>query len=218
MTNGYWDRILHVDLDHGETRVESLGEAFWRRHLGGRSLIAHYLLREVPKGADPMGPDNVLVFAAGVLTGIPVPGAGRHSVGAKSPLTGGFGESEAGGFWGAELRHAGWDGIVLHGRADHPVYLWIRDQQVEVRDAAHLWGVETGPVEDALRKEHGERLLRVAQCGVAAEHGVKYALIVNDLNEVAGRLGMGAVMASKNVKAIAVRGTQQVPIADKAPF
>ena len=128
MPNGYWDRILHVDLTARTTWTESLGEAFWRRHLGGRSLIAHYLLPGVPVGADPLSPENLLVFAAGVMTGTPFPGAGRHSVGAKSPLTGLFGESEAGGFWGAELRHAGWDGIVFHGRADAPVYLWIQDE------------------------------------------------------------------------------------------
>jgi aldehyde:ferredoxin oxidoreductase len=106
----------------------------------------------VPVGADPLAPDNVLVFAAGVLTGTPFPGAGRHSVGAKSPMTGLFGESEAGGFWGAELRHAGWDAVVFHGRAAKPVYLWIKDDTVEIRDAAHLWGRETGDVETALRR------------------------------------------------------------------
>ncbi len=218
MPNGYWDRILHVDLSAGTTRVESFGEAFWRRHMGGRSLIAHYLLTEVPTGADPLSPENVLVFAAGVLTGTPFPGAGRHSVGAKSPMTGLFGESEAGGFWGAELRHAGWDAIVFHGRADKPVYLWIKDDQVELRDAAHLWGKETGDVEAALRQEHGDRLVRVAQTGVAGENQVRYALVVNDLNEVAGRGGMGAVMGSKNLKAIAVRGSQKVPVADPKPL
>ena len=218
MPNGYWDRILHVDLSAGTTRVESFGEAFWRRHMGGRSLIAHYLLTEVPTGADPLSPDNVLIFAAGVLTGTPFPGAGRHSVGAKSPMTGLFGESEAGGFWGAELRHAGWDAIVFHGRADKPVYLWIKDDQVEIRDAAHLWGKETGDVEAALREEHGDRLVRVAQTGVAGENLVRYALVVNDLNEVAGRGGMGAVMGSKNLKAIAVRGSQKVPVADPKPL
>ena len=159
-----------------------------------------------------------MVFAGGVLTGTPFPGAGRHSVGAKSPMTGLFGESEAGGFWGAELRHAGWDGIVFHGRADAPVYLWIKDDVVEIRDASKLWGMETGEVEDALRAEHGERLLRVAQTGIAGEHQVRFALVVNDLNEVAGRGGMGAVMGSKNLKAIAVRGTQKVPVADPKPL
>jgi aldehyde:ferredoxin oxidoreductase len=218
MANGYWDRILHVDLSHGETRVESHGEAFWRRHLGGRSLIAHYLLRDVPRGADPLGPENVLVFACGVLSGLPFPGAGRHSVGAKSPLTGAFGESEAGGFWGAELRHAGWDAIVVHGRASAPVYLSIADDQVELRDATHLWGKETGEVEDTLRQAHGDRLLRIAQTGIAGEHGVRFALVVNDLNEVAGRTGLGAVMASKYLKAIAVRGTRKLPVVDNAPL
>ncbi len=218
MPNGYWDRILHVDLNSRTTRIESLGEAFWRRHMGGRALIAHFLLREVPVGADPLGPENVLVFAGGVLTGTPFPGAGRHSVGAKSPMTGLFGESEAGGFWGAELRHAGWDAIVFHGRASSPVYLWIKDDVVEIRDASNIWGLETAEVEDALRAQHGERLLRVAQTGVAGEHQVRYALVVNDLNEVAGRGGMGAVMGSKNLKAIAVRGTRKVPVADPKPL
>jgi len=218
MTNGYWDRILHVHLTRGETWIESLGEAFWRRHLGGRSLIAHYLLREVPQNADPLGPENVLVFACGILTGLPFPGAGRHSVGAKSPLTGAFGESEAGGFWGAELRHAGWDAIVVHGRASAPTYLSIADDKVELRDARQLWGKETGEVEDTLRQAHGDRLLRVAQTGIAGEHGVRFALIVNDLNEVAGRTGLGAVMAAKNLKAVAVRGTQKLPVADNAPI
>jgi len=218
MTNGYWDRVLHVDLDRSETRVESFGDAFWRRHLGGRSLIAHYLLREVPKDADPLGPDNVLVFACGILTGLPFPGAGRHSVGAKSPLTGAFGESEAGGFWGAELRHAGWDAIVFHGRAASPVYLWIADDHVEFRDAAHLWGKETVEVEDTIRQTHGDRLVRIAQTGIAGENGVRFALVVNDLNEVAGRTGLGAVMASKNLKAIAVRGKRKMPVADETPI
>src|SRR3954469_8825499 len=218
MLNGYWDRILHVDLTAGTTWEEHPGEAFWRRHLGGRSLIAHYLLKDVPPGADPLGPDNVLIFAAGVLTGIPFPGAGRHSVGAKSPMNNAFGESEAGGFWGAELRHAGWDGIVVHGRAEQPTYLWIKDDPVELRDAAHLWGQETGQVEDTLRAALGDRLVRIAQTGIAGEHLVKYALVVNDLNEVAGRTGLGAVMASKHLKAIAVRGTRKVPVADMQPM
>jgi aldehyde:ferredoxin oxidoreductase len=216
--NGYWDRIAHVNLATGISWVEALGEQFWRRHLGGRSLIAHYLLRGVPQGADPLGADNLLIFACGVLTGLPFPGAGRHSVGAKSPLTGLFGESEAGGFWGAELRHAGWDAIVLHGRAERPVYLWIKDDTIELRQAEHVWGRETGEVEDTLRREHGDRLIRVAQTGIAGEHCARYALIVNDLNEVAGRTGLGAVMASKHLKAVAVRGTQKVPVADSAPM
>lgn len=218
MPYGYWDRILHVDLTLGKTWTESLGEDFFRRAMGGRSLIAHYLLREVPAGADPLGPDNVLVFAAGIMTGAPVPGAGRHSVGAKSPLTGGFGEAESGGFWGAELRHAGWDGIVVHGRSERPVYLWIKDDQVELRDGTHLWGRETQEVEDTLRSDLRDERVRVAQVGIAGEHTVRYALIVNDLNEMAGRTGMGTVMASKRLKAIALRGTKKVAMADSEPL
>src|SRR6266545_3070026 len=112
---GYWNKILHVSLGDRRTWIEEPGDAFYRRYGGGRGLIAHYLLQHVPRGADPLGPDNILIFAPGVITGAPVPGAGRHSVGAKSPLTGGFGESESGGYWGAELKRAGWDGIVVHG-------------------------------------------------------------------------------------------------------
>ena len=212
---GYWDRILHVDLTARRTWVESLGDDWFRKFGGGRGLIAHYLLTAVPAGADPLGPENVLVFAPGVLTGTPVPGAGRHSVGAKSPLNDGYGEAEAGGYWGAELKRAGWDGIVVHGAATAPVYLWIKDGEVEIRDAGHLWGKLAAEVEDTLREELSEPHSRIAQCGVAGEKLVRFALVANDLNEVAGRTGLGAVMGSKKLKAIAVRGTQPVPIADK---
>ena len=217
MPNGYWDRILRVDLTSGKIWEENPGEAWFRRNIGGRSMIAHYLLSEVPPGIDAFDPENRLIFAAGVLTGTPFPGAGRHSVGAKSPLNGGFGESEAGGFWGAELKHAGWDGIVVRGRADKPVYLWITEDAVELHDAGHLWGKTTGDVQDALREAHDDRLVRVAQTGVAGENLVRYALVCNDLNEMAGRTGMGAVMGSKNLKAIAVRGNKKVPMADPKP-
>ena len=169
----------------------------------------------MPKGADALGPDNVLIFAPGVLTGAPVPGAGRHSVGAKSPLTGGFGESEAGGFWGAELKRAGWDAIVVHGAAKTPVYLWINEGAVEIRDATHLWGKITGEVQDAVLAEVGEPRARVATIGPAGENLVRFACIANELNEVAGRTGMGAVMGSKKLKAIVVRGKTPVKLADQ---
>lgn len=213
---GYWDKVLHIDLSEGRTWTESLGGDWFRRYGGGRSLIAHYLLTEVPTGADPLGPENVLVFAPGVATGTPVPGAGRHSVGAKSPLNNGFGESEAGGYWGAELKRAGWDGIVVHGAAARPTYVLIKDGAVELRDASHVWGQLAAEVEDILRAESGEPHCRITQCGPAGEKLVRFALVGNDLNEVAGRTGMGAVMGSKKLKAIVVRGTQPVPIADKA--
>lgn len=212
---GYWNKILHVDLTAGTTSVEEPGDAFYRKYGGGRGFIGHYLLKHVPQGADPLGPNNVLVFAPGVLTGAPVPGAGRHSVGAKSPLSGGFGEAEAGGFWGSELKRAGWDAIVVHGAAASPVYLWINQDQVEVREAGHLWGKVTGDVEEAIHAELGDPRIRVAQAGPAGENLVRFANVANDLNEFAGRSGMGAVMGSKQLKAIAVRGRTPVPIADQ---
>jgi aldehyde:ferredoxin oxidoreductase len=212
---GYWNKILHVNLTERRTWVEEPGDAFFRHYGGGRGFIAHYLLKYVPKGTDPLGPGNVLIFAPGVLTGAPVPGAGRHSVGAKSPLTGGFGESEAGGFWGAELKRAGWDAIVVYGAATVPVYLWINEGAVEIRDAAHLWGKTTGEVQDAVLAEVGDPRARVATIGPAGEHLVRFACIANELNEVAGRTGMGAVMGSKKLKAIAVRGKTPVKIADQ---
>ncbi len=150
-----------------------------------------------------------------MVTGAPVPGAGRHSVGAKSPLTGGFGESESGGFWGAELKRAGWDAIVIHGVSPGPVYLWINDGAVEFRDAGHLWGRITGEVEEAIIEELGDPRIKVAQIGPAGENLVRFACIANDLNEVAGRTGMGAVMGSKRLKAIAVRGKMPVKMADQ---
>lgn len=212
---GYWNRILHVDLTAGTTSIEEPGDAFFRTYGGGRGFIGHYLLKYVPTGADPLGPNNVLVFAPGVLTGAPVPGAGRHSVGAKSPLSGGFGEAEAGGFWGAELKRARWDAIVVHGASSRPVYLWINEDQVEIRGAEHLWGKVTGDVQEAIRDELGDQRIRVAQIGPAGENLVRFANVANDLNEFAGRSGMGAVMGSKKLKAIAVRGRTPVPIADQ---
>jgi aldehyde:ferredoxin oxidoreductase len=212
--HGYWNKVLHVNLADGTNSIEEPGDVFFRRYGGGRGMIGHYLLKHVPRGADPLGPDNVLVIAPGVLTGAPVPGAGRHSVGAKSPLTGGFGESESGGFWGAELKRAGWDGIVVHGVSPTPVYLWINEGAVEIRDAAHLWGKVTGEVQDAILAELGDPRIRVAQIGPAGENLVRFACIANELNEVAGRTGMGAVMGSKKLKAIAVRGKTPVKIAD----
>ncbi len=213
---GYWNKILHVDLTAGTTSIEEPGDDFFRLYGGGRGLIGHYLLKHVPTGADPLGPDNVLIFAPGVLTGAPVPGAGRHSVGAKSPLSGGFGESEAGGFWGAELKRAGWDAIVVHGASATPVYLWINDGDVEIRDAAHLWGKITGDAEELLKEEIGDPRIRVAQIGPAGENLVRFGNIANDLNEFAGRTGMGAVMGSKRLKAVVVRGRTPVKVADQS--
>jgi aldehyde:ferredoxin oxidoreductase len=214
--HGSWGKILRVDLTAGTTAVEEMDEASFRLHPGGRALIAHYLLKELAPGVDPLGPGNVLVFAMGVLTGTPLSGASRHAVGAKSPLSGGFGEAEVGGFWGAELKRAGWDGIVVTGAAAKPTYLWIKDDVVELRDASHLWGLEIMDTEERLKAEVGERLARVCEIGPGGENLVRFAGIVNDYKDIAGRGGLGAVMGSKKLKAIVVRGSRNLPLADAA--
>ena len=162
---------------------------------------------QTQRRADPLGPENLLIFAPGVLNGTSLPGSGRHGVGGKSPLTGGLGSSEAGGWWGAELKRAGLDGIVIQGRADQPVYLWIHDGQVEFRPADHLWGLLTGDVQAAIRTELGDERACISSIGPAGENLVRYAAIMTHVNRAAGRTGMGAVMGSKNLKAIAVRGS-----------
>ncbi len=214
MPHGYNGRILHLDLSTGNKRVEEPGELFYRRYFGGRNLIAYYLLKNLKPKIDPLGPENLLIFAAGLITGAPIAGSGRNSVGGKSPLTEGYGEAEAGGFWGAELRKAGYDALIIRGRAQRPSYIWIDDQQVEVRDASHLWGQLTAPVQEAIQEELGDPLIRVAQIGPAGERLVRFACVVNDLHHFAGRTGMGAVMGSKNLKAIAVRGRRKPSVAD----
>ncbi len=214
MPHGYNGRILHLDLSTGEKRVEEPGELFYRRYFGGRNLIAYYLLKNLQPRIDPLDPENLLIFAAGLITGAPIAGSGRNSVGGKSPLTEGYGEAEAGGFWGAELRKTSYDALVIRGRAQRPVYIWIDDQQVEVRDASHLWGQLTAPVQEAIQEELEDPLIRVAQIGPAGENLVRFACVVNDLHHFAGRTGMGAVMGSKNLKAIAVRGRRKPSIAD----
>jgi len=213
---GSWGKVLRVDLTRRTTAVEEMDEAAFRRHPGGRALIAHYLLREMPANADPLGPENILVFAMGVLTGTPLSGASRHAVGAKSPLTGGFGEAEVGGFWGAELKRAGWDAIVVTGAAQTPVYLYLKDDVVEIRDAAHIWGKEIMETEETLKAEAGERLARVCEIGPGGERLVRYAGIVNDYKDIAGRAGLGAVMGSKKLKAIVVKGSHALPLHDAA--
>ncbi len=215
MPYGYHNKILRVNLSTRETSVEEPGERFFRTYFGGWGLIAFYLLRDMPRGSDPLGADNLLVFAPGVVTGAPAGGSGRSAVGARSPLTGGFGAAEVGGFWGTELKRAGWDGIVITGRSERPVYLYIRDDHVELRDAAHLWGKETAEVEGILKEESGDDRIRVAQCGLAGERLVRYACVISDINRAAGRTGMGAVMGAKGLKAVAVRGSAQPEIADQ---
>ncbi|MFX0002050.1 MAG: aldehyde ferredoxin oxidoreductase family protein [Candidatus Hodarchaeota archaeon] len=215
MVNGYTGNILRVNLSNGAISIENPDEIFYRRYIGGEGFIAYYLLKEVPQGIDPLSPENKLIFATGPLTGFAIPGTGRNSVGAKSPLTGGFGEAEVGGHWGAELKHAGFDAVIVEGKGKNPVYLWINDGKAELRDASHLWGKLTGDAQKIIQEELDDNLIRVAQIGPGGEQLVRYACVINDLRNAAGRTGMGAVMGSKNLKAIAVRGHKKLEVNDK---
>ena len=215
MPNGYWGRLMRVDLSSGAISVEEQDEKFYRRYFGGWGIVAHYLLREVPVGCDPLGPENVLVFAASVLTGTAIPGAGRNSAGAKSPLTGGFGVAEGGGDWGVKLRWAGYDGLIVTGQSEKPVYLWINNDKVELRDASHLWRMEAYETQRAIRDEVADRQASVALIGPAAERLVHFACIALDMHNFLGRTGLGAVMGSKRLKAIAVNGKTRPEVADK---
>jgi len=212
--NGYNGKILRVNLTTATTSVDEPEESFYRYYFGGRGFISYFLLKEVPPGADPLGADNKLIFAAGPITGLPIAGSGRNSVGAKSPLTGYYGDGEVGGYWGAELRHAGYDAIIVEGKAEKPVYLWINNGQIEIKDATHLWGKLTADCDKLLKEELGDRNVRVSQIGPAGENLVRYACVLNDIRHACGRCGIGAVMGSKKLKAIAVRGHQSVELAD----
>jgi aldehyde:ferredoxin oxidoreductase len=211
---GYNGRILRVNLSDGKISVEEPAVDYYQRYLGGRGFISTTLLREVPAKIDALGPDNKLVFALGPLTGIPLPGSGRNSVGAKSPLTGAFGEAEAGGFFGAELKRAGFDGIIIEGISSYPVYLWVQDGQAELREANHLWGLEVAQTHFEIQKELGDRGIRTAIIGPGGERLIHFACILNDISHAAGRTGLGAVMGSKKLKAIAVRGRKTPELAN----
>ena len=213
--DGYTGKILRVDLGTGAVEIEEPSEVFYRRYLGGNGFVAYYLLKEVPQGADPLGPENVLVFAAGTMTGVPMAGSGRSAVGGKSPLNGGYGEADVGGFFGAEMRRAGFDAIVVRGQAPTPVYLWVHDGEAELRPADHLWGMTTLDCQEAVRDEVGERSARVAMIGPGGEKLTLYACVINDLKHAAGRTGMGAVMGSKKLKCVVARGRTAVPVADR---
>lgn len=213
MPYGYTGKILHVDLTTGSLSVEEPKEHFYRKYLGGSAMGMYYILRDMPQGADPLGPDNVLTLMAGVATGAPISGQSRLNANAKSPISGGIGDSQSGGFFPAELKFAGFDGIVIRGKSSKPVYLSILEGKAELRDAAHLMGKLTGEVDDILHREVDSKA-EILQHGPAAEKGVLFSTIVSMSNRHNGRTGMGAVMASKNLKAVVVRGTRKVELAD----
>lgn len=215
MPNGYHGKILHVNLTDRTLATEEPPEAFYRMYMGGSALNLHYLLKEMAPGIDPLGPDNILGLSVGVATGAPISGQSRMTANAKSPLTGAIGDSQCGGFWPAELKFSGFDGIIVRGKAPSPVYLWVHDGKAEIRDASHLWGKITGDVEKTIREELGDQKIEVMQIGPAGEKLVRFACLINMCNRANGRTGMGAVMGSKNLKAVAARGNQKPAIADR---
>ncbi|MCE7989088.1 MAG: aldehyde:ferredoxin oxidoreductase [Caldilinea sp. CFX5] len=206
MALGYAGKILHVNLTTGDLTVETPPESFYRQYMGGSALNMHYILRNMKAGVDPLGPDNMLCLSLGVTTGAAVSGQSRMTATAKSPLTGAIGDAQAGGFFPAEMKFAGFDAFIITGQSPKPVYLWVHDGEYELRDASHLWGKVTGEVDHILKAELGDDAIEIAQCGPAGENGVRFAAIMNMSNRANGRTGMGAVMGSKKLKAVVVRG------------
>ena len=217
-TGGYVGRLLYVNLTKRESKVKPLNEKYVKSFVGGSGLACRLIYDLVDRDTDPLSPENPLVFMTGPLTGTSAPSCGRYSICAKSPLTGIWGESCAGGFFGPRLKFAGFDGIVILGRASKPTYLHIYDDNIEFHDAAYLKGKKTFETQNIIRREVGETRTSVACIGQAGENLVKYASILNDGGRAAGRTGMGAVMGSKQLKAIALQGKGEVKLANKEKF
>ncbi|MDH5708556.1 MAG: aldehyde ferredoxin oxidoreductase family protein [Hylemonella sp.] len=203
-------KILRVNLTKGTVQTEALNMDWAKSYLGSRGLGTKYFVEEVDAKVDPLSPENKLIWATGPLTGTMASTGGRYTVITKGPLTGAIACSNSGGYWGAELRMAGWDMIIFEGKSAKPVYLYVNDDTAELRDASHLWGKSVWDTEAALKSAHQDPLLRISSIGQAGENQVLFAAIVNDLHRAAGRSGVGAVAGSKNLKAIAVRGTKGV--------
>ena len=215
---GYNGQILRVNLSNMSAKGEAISERVCRKYLGGAGFVAYYLWNELDPGVDALSPDNKLIFALGPISGLKLPGASRNCIGAKSPLSKGIAKSEAGGFWMAALKQAGFDGIIVEGKAENAVYLWVHDGEVEIKDASHLWGRETLDTENTIRSDLGDQKIQVAMIGPAGENLVRFACIMEGCHDAAGRGGLGAIMGSKNLKAIAVRGNTLPPVVDEDKF
>jgi aldehyde:ferredoxin oxidoreductase len=215
---GWTGKILRVDLAKGTCTPEDLNMEWAGQYLGQRGLASKYLCEEMDPKTDPLSPGNKLIFATGPLTGTCASTGGRYSVITKGPLTGAIACSNSGGYWGAELKFAGWDMIILEGKAKKPVYLCITDDKAELLDASEIWGKSVWDTDAWIKTRHQDPQIHVSGIGIAGENGVLFSCIVNDLHRAAGRSGVGAVMGSKNLKAIAVRGTGGVKVDDFPAF
>lgn len=210
---GYIGKILKVDLTKGKIETVKLEDSFYRKWLGGYGIGVRILYNEMVPNVNPLGPDNILGFSTGVLTGTLAHFSGRFTVVGKSPLTGTWGDSSCGGFFGPELKFAGFDAVFFYGKSEKPVYLWIRNGEAELYDATAVWGKTVYETEDWLKRKHGDKRVQVASIGPAGEMLSLISCIIHDKGRAAGRSGLGAVMGSKKLKAIAVRGTGKIPIA-----
>jgi aldehyde:ferredoxin oxidoreductase len=214
--NGWMGMILRVDLNTGRVTKEPLKSDFAHRYAGGRGFNSRILYDEVGKGTDPLGPGNKLIFGVGPCNGTLAPGSSRFTVTAKSPLSGFIGDSNSGGSFGSRLKYAGYDVVVIEGQAERPLFLWIDDDKVELRDARHLWGRTVTETRRGLEKEIRDPGASLVSIGPAGENLVKFASLIGDSARASARAGMGAVMGSKRLKAIAVRGTKGVKVAHRA--
>ncbi|MGB4436693.1 MAG: aldehyde ferredoxin oxidoreductase N-terminal domain-containing protein, partial [Acetomicrobium sp.] len=217
MMFGYMGKVLRVNLSTKKITTEPLRMDWAEKFLGARGLGSRYLIEEVDPKVDPLSPENKLIFATGPVTGTLATSAGRFNVVTKGPLTGTIAASNSGGYFGPELKYAGYDLVIFEGKADKPVYLWIYNDHVELKDASHLWGKDCYETTDAILAENDPEA-KVACIGPAGENLVLFACVMNDKHRAAGRTGVGAVMGSKNLKAVAVRGTGGVKIADREAF
>lgn len=212
--NGYCGKMLFVDLSKGSHEVLTLTEEMAKRYIGGYGIGARVLFERMKPGVDALGPDNIIGFTTGPLTGTGALLSGRYTVVCKSPVTGGWNDANSGGYFGPELKKAGFDAVFVQGISKKPVYVWINDGKVEIRDASHLWGKDVLETETALKAELGENRLRAAMIGPAGEKISLISAVINDGHRAAGRGGSGAVMGSKKLKAVVVRGTGNIPVAD----
>jgi len=215
---GIWNKVLRVDLSKGTARAEEFPESLYIDFIGGDGLAGKIIYDEVGADVEPLEPENRVIFAVGPFQGTGIPGDAKFCISTKSPLTKTYANTLAGANWGPTFKKTGYDALIVQGKADTPVYLWINDGAAEIRDGRKFWGMDTSETVEALKEDVGERRASVVTIGPAGEKLVAMACVVADGHSFAGRCGVGAVMGSKNLKAVVVHGTKSTPIADPDGF